>query len=356
MNMLIQYKICSNIAVITLQCCCNMQWCCNVVALLLPLCAVRVEAHIFQPHLCHLFIYTSSSSSKILSPFATFSTFFFVHFFLYILFLHFCIFLYLFSALFLHIFYTFLYLFCIFFDTFFSFFTFFSHFYYTFLALLLHLSYTFPALFLHLYYISHISSVLISHFLHFSISLFRNSRYCTSSGPCPHHLYIPLYFFHICSISLRVISAHLPHFFCISSTPFKYHFNIISVSFRHFFLHLFRISSQRFSMSFTSLLYFFRILSVCINYLHIYLYRVSHNSSDNARGQMERNKLSRKVLYHFAIFAIANKIFSKNCWILVFNNFFLKYYQLYRKTARNENYLFSFHKVLKFFSEFFQIF
>jgi len=38
------------------------------------------------------------------------------------------------------------------------------------------------------------------------------------------------------------------------------------------------------------------------------------------------------------------------------NNFLLKYYQLYRKAARDKNHLFSSHKVLKIFSEFFKYF
>ena len=74
------------------------------------------------------------------------------------------------------------------------------------------------------------------------------------------------------------------------------------------------------------------------------VYRVFGNSTDNACEQIERIKLSRKVPYYFAIFAIVYKILIiKNCRILVFNNFFLKYYQLYKKTSRNKNYLFSSH-------------
>jgi len=69
---------------------------------------------------------------------------------------------------------------------------------------------------------------------------------------------------------------------------------------------------------------------------------------------VERTKLSRKVLYHFAIFAVVNKILIiKNCQILVLNNFLLKYYQLYRKTPRDKNHLFSSHRTLRIFSEFF---
>ena len=65
-------------------------------------------------------------------------------------------------------------------------------------------------------------------------------------------------------------------------------------------------------------------------------------------------KLKRKVLYHFAIFAIVNKILiAKNCRKLVFNNFVLKYYQFYRKTTRDKNYLFFSHRTLRIFLEFF---
>jgi len=65
-------------------------------------------------------------------------------------------------------------------------------------------------------------------------------------------------------------------------------------------------------------------------------------------------KLRRKVFYYFAISAIVTKILiAKNCRKLVFNNFLLKYYQLYRKPARDENCLFSFHRTLRIFSEFF---
>ena len=62
-----------------------------------------------------------------------------------------------------------------------------------------------------------------------------------------------------------------------------------------------------------------------------------------------------KFLYYFAIFAIVNKtLIIKNCQILaILNNFLLKYYQLYRKAARDKNHLFSSHKVLRIFSEFF---
>ena len=52
--------------------------------------------------------------------------------------------------------------------------------------------------------------------------------------------------------------------------------------------------------------------------------------------KVDGTKLSRKVLYYFIIFATVNKII-KNCLILIFNNFLLKYYQLYRKTVRDKN-------------------
>ena len=65
-------------------------------------------------------------------------------------------------------------------------------------------------------------------------------------------------------------------------------------------------------------------------------------------------KPNRKILYHFAIFVIINKtLIIKYRWILSFNNVLFKYYQLYRKSVRDKNCLFSSHKVLKIFSEFF---
>jgi len=71
-------------------------------------------------------------------------------------------------------------------------------------------------------------------------------------------------------------------------------------------------------------------------------------------GQVERTEVIVNLLRFFAIFTIINKILiSKNCQILIFNNFFLKYYQLYRKTARDKNCLFSSHGTLRIFSEFF---
>jgi len=38
------------------------------------------------------------------------------------------------------------------------------------------------------------------------------------------------------------------------------------------------------------------------------VYVISQNSWDHTRVQVERTKLSRKVLYHFAIFAIVNEL------------------------------------------------
>ena len=68
--------------------------------------------------------------------------------------------------------------------------------------------------------------------------------------------------------------------------------------------------------------------------------------------EIEWTKLRRKVLYHFAIFAIVNKILiAKNCRKLIFNNFLLKYCQFYRKTFLRNSF-FS-HKILWIFSEFF---
>ena len=46
-------------------------------------------------------------------------------------------------------------------------------------------------------------------------------------------------------------------------------------------------------------------------------------------------------------------LITKNRRILVFNNFLLKYYQLYRTTARDKNCLSSSYKALTIFSEFF---
>ena len=64
---------------------------------------------------------------------------------------------------------------------------------------------------------------------------------------------------------------------------------------------------------------------------------------NNACGQVERIKLSRQALYCFVIFAIVNKILiTKYRRILVFKNFLLKYYQLYRNRARDTQILFIF--------------
>ena len=86
-------------------------------------------------------------------------------------------------------------------------------------------------------------------------------------------------------------------------------------------------------------------------------WKMSRNFLSSAFVQKERTKLNRKILYRFTIFTMINEILiTKNYRILIFNNFLLKYYQLYRKTVRDKNYLFSSHRALKFFSEFFQNF
>ena len=73
--------------------------------------------------------------------------------------------------------------------------------------------------------------------------------------------------------------------------------------------------------------------------------------------QVEQTKLSQKVFYHFAIFAIVNKILiTKNYWKLIFNHFSLKYYQVYRKTARDKNCLVSSYRTQNFFRIFLSIF
>jgi len=41
------------------------------------------------------------------------------------------------------------------------------------------------------------------------------------------------------------------------------------------------------------------------------MYRVFHNFADNTRGQIEQIKLSRKILYHFAISVIVNRTLLK---------------------------------------------
>ena len=90
---------------------------------------------------------------------------------------------------------------------------------------------------------------------------------------------------------------------------------------------------------------------------------MSHNSFDNAREQVDR-KLNRNVLYHFTIFLyndsyiMINKILmTKNCRILVFNNFFSQILSTLQKnfTVRNKNCLFFFSslRTLRIFSEIF---
>jgi len=71
---------------------------------------------------------------------------------------------------------------------------------------------------------------------------------------------------------------------------------------------------------------------------------------------VQRIKLSQKAFYHFATFMIiVNKIFiTKNCQILVLNNFLLKYNQLSEKLQETKNYLFSSHRILS--KNFFRIF
>ena len=81
-----------------------------------------------------------------------------------------------------------------------------------------------------------------------------------------------------------------------------------------------------------------------------YIYRVSRKFLPIAFVQIERNKLSRKILYYFAIFALVNKILiTQRLPILILTNFLIKYYQLYRKTARDKKYLFSSHRTLRIF-------
>ena len=81
---------------------------------------------------------------------------------------------------------------------------------------------------------------------------------------------------------------------------------------------------------------------------NIKIHRVSHKFWPIAFVYIERTKLSRKVFYHFAIFAIVNKILiTKNCQILIsIINFLLEYHQLYSKTARKKNHLFSSHRIV----------
>ena len=84
-------------------------------------------------------------------------------------------------------------------------------------------------------------------------------------------------------------------------------------------------------------------------YTHTHTHTYTHIHTQSLESfvnfvYIERIKLSRKVFYHFAIFAVVNKILITNK---------LKYYQLYRKIARDKNHLFSSHKVLRIFSGFF---
>jgi len=63
--------------------------------------------------------------------------------------------------------------------------------------------------------------------------------------------------------------------------------------------------------------------------------------------------LNRKVLYHFAIFTIVNKILIiKNCRILVLNNFFTQILSTLQKNCKRQK-TFSSHRTLRIFSEFF---
>jgi len=69
------------------------------------------------------------------------------------------------------------------------------------------------------------------------------------------------------------------------------------------------------------------------------------------RGKADWTNNESKSLYHLTIFVIINKILNtKNRRMLIFSNFLLKYYQLYRKTASDKNCLFSSHRVLRIFS------
>jgi len=71
----------------------------------------------------------------------------------------------------------------------------------------------------------------------------------------------------------------------------------------------------------------------------------------------KRTKLSRKVLYHFAIFAMINEILIikiAKYWFSII--FYSNTTNFTKKTARDKKCLFSSHKVLRIVSEFFQIF
>jgi len=74
----------------------------------------------------------------------------------------------------------------------------------------------------------------------------------------------------------------------------------------------------------------------------------------DSRKVVERTKLISKILLPFYNFRnnynnkilITKMLITKNHRILVFN-FFLKYYQFYRKTAREINCLFSFYFLIE---------
>ena len=79
--------------------------------------------------------------------------------------------------------------------------------------------------------------------------------------------------------------------------------------------------------------------------------------NNNKSFAWEQNGLNWEEKYHFAFFSIVNKIWiTENCWKLAFNNFLLKYYQLYRTTAGDDNCLFFSYRARRiFFSELFNI-
>ncbi|KYN29393.1 hypothetical protein ALC57_01176, partial [Trachymyrmex cornetzi] len=64
------------------------------------------------------------------------------------------------------------------------------------------------------------------------------------------------------------------------------------------------------------------------------VYRLSQNDCQIFCVLIERTKLSRRVLYHFAIFAIVKMLITKNRLILAFNNFLLKHYQNFKKNIK----------------------
>ncbi|KYQ58877.1 hypothetical protein ALC60_02032 [Trachymyrmex zeteki] len=71
------------------------------------------------------------------------------------------------------------------------------------------------------------------------------------------------------------------------------------------------------------------------------VYRVSKNDCQISCTLIERTKLIRKFIYHFAIFALVNKILK----LKIIEWFLIRHYQLYRKTS-DKNCLFSSHRVL----------